>query len=64
MFQSSTTQPPKFISPAARAHVVEKTLLLQRLKAPLRNLPSLFGLEGGLFQLKYVTVISYYSSFY
>ena len=64
MFESSTTQPTKFISPAARALAAEKTWLLQRLKAPLHNLPNLFGLEGGLFQPKYVTVISYYSSFY
>ena len=64
MFESSTTQPTKFIWPAARALAAEKTWLLQSWKAPLRNLPSLFGQEGGLFQLKSVTVISYYSSFY
>ena len=33
------------------------------MKAPLRNLLSLFCQEGGLFQPKSVTVISYYSSF-
>ena len=61
MFQSSTTQPPKIIWPAARALAAEKTLLLQRLKAPLRNLPNLFRQEGGLFQLKSISVILYYS---
>ena len=64
MFESSTTQPTKFIWPAASALAAEKTLLLQCLKAPLRNLPSLSGLEGGIFQPKSVTVISYYSSVY
>ena len=54
MFQSSTTQPPKIIWPAARALAAEKTWLLQCLKALLRNLPRLFGQEGGLFQLKYI----------
>ena len=61
MFESSTTQPPKIISPAATAFAVEKTWLLQCLKAPLRNLPKLFRQEGGLFQLKSITVIPYYS---
>ena len=61
MFQSSTTQPPKIIWPAARALAAEKTWLLQCLKAPLRNLPRLFGQEGGLFQLKSIIVIPYYS---
>ena len=42
MFESSTTQPTKFIWPAASALAAEKTLLLQCLKAPLRNLPSFF----------------------
>ena len=63
MLKSSTTQPPKIIWPAARAFAAEKTWLLQCLKAPLRNLLSLFCQEGGLFQPKSVTVISYYSSF-
>ena len=52
MFESSTTQPPKIIWPAARALAAEKTWLLQCLKAPLRNLPRLFGQEGGLIHLK------------
>ena len=64
MFESSTTQPTKFIWPAARALAAEKTWLLQCLKAQLRNLRSLSGQEGGLFQPKSVTVISYYSSFH
>ena len=64
MFGSSTTQPPKIISPAATALAAEKTWLLQCLKALLRNLRSLSGQEGGLFQPKSVRVISYYSSFY
>ena len=49
MFESSTTQPPKIISLAATARAAEKTWLLQCLKALLRNLPRLFGQEGGLF---------------
>ena len=64
MFESSTTQPTKFIWPAARALPAKKTWLMQYLKAPLRNLQSLSGQEGGLFQPKSVIVISYYSSFY
>ena len=59
MFESSTTQPPKIISLAATALAAEKTWLLQCLKAPLRNLPSLSGLEGGIFQPKSRKVISY-----
>ena len=61
MFESSTTQPPKIIWPAARALAAEKTWLLQCVKALLRNLPRLFGQEGGLFQLKSIIVITYYS---
>ena len=61
MFESSTTQPPKIISPAATALAAEKTWLLQCLKALLRNLPKLFRQEGGLFLLKSITVIPYYS---
>ena len=64
MFEGSTTQPTKFIWPAARALAAEKTWLVQFLKAPLRNLRSLSGRKGGLFQPKSVTVISYYSSSY
>ena len=64
MFESSTTQPTKFIWPAASALAAEKTLMLQCLKAPLRNLSSLSGLEGGIFQLKSRRVISYCSSLY
>ena len=64
MFESSTTQPTKFIWPAARALAAEKTWLLQCLKAQLRNLRSLSGQEGGLFQLKSTTVIPYYSLSY
>ena len=56
MFESSTAQPTKFIWPAARAPAAEKTWLLQCLKAQLRNLQSLSGQEGGLFQLKSTTV--------
>ena len=64
MFESSTTQPTKFIWPAARALAAEKTWLLQCLKAQLRNLRSLSGQEGGLIQLKSTTVIPYYSLSY
>ena len=64
MFESSTAQPTKFIWPAARALAAEKTWLLQCLKAQLHNLQSLFGQEGGLFQLKSTTVILYYSLSY
>ena len=62
MFKSSTTQPTKFIWPAARAFPAKKTWLMQYLKAPLRNLQSLFCKQLGLLLRENLVIAMFESS--